>query len=86
VWVGVFRGDFRRRKRRKIAIALMRRRSPRATPTAMPILVELEDEEVVDWEEDGELVVELSGAMMGTMFLPRLSGNMACEMEKCPRS
>jgi len=52
----------------------------------MPILVELEDEEVVDWEEDGELVVELSGAMMGTMFLPRLSGNMACEMEKCPRS
>lgn len=40
------------------------------------VLLELEDEDE-DWERDVELVIELSGAVMATMFLPRLSGNMA---------
>ena len=60
-----------------MAIALRMQRSPRARPTAMPmVLLELEDEDE-DWERDVELVIELSGAVMATMFLPRLSGNMA---------
>ena len=67
-------------------MVLTMKRRPRATPTAIPIvLFELRVEVEVDCD-DVEFVVELLSAGIATMVESRLSGKMHCETEKLLRS
>ena len=78
--------DFLRRITKKRATMLTTKRTPMATPTAMPIvLLPLSDVVGAVPGCEGDKV-ELGGGKIITRFEPRFSGHIHWEREKFPRS